>query len=279
MTEQEYINNAIDFLNGKFNNIRFTHDSNLMIKADKDGGIRFNLEDVFKKSSQNNFVNWQNDLYELALRVFNIASEEIKVRSNNPNYMSLDNIKTKIFPLIKDKAFIDNSKKSFMNEKGVIDESITLVYKPFLLDLYICWGVDIGAGYEYLRKKDLVSFGISIDELDNISRENLEDSPQTQKIAKLNNPDTQVVEAMHWMSNDGLTASRILIRNFYDFFSKSLGKKFYISMPERDFLMMHRIGGNVENLKKSNKEIYQKSSHPICDRLILVDNGKFSYVI
>lgn len=278
MNEQEYTEKALFFLRIKFVDIDFVHDNYLSIKTNKDGGITFSLEEPFTKSKKNNFINWQNDLYEFTLKILNIANEEIKIRSNNQNYMSLDNIKTKIFSLIKDKGFIDNSKKSFMNEKGTIDESVTLVYKPFLLDLYICWGIDNGSGYGYLRKKDLIDLGISIDELDTISRENLETSPQTEKIGVAKNPETQLVEAMWWMSNDGLTASRILIRDFYDFFSKPLGVQFYVSIPERDFLMMHRIGGNVENLKKDTEEKYKNSSHPICSRLILVDQGKFSYV-
>jgi len=281
MMEQEYVDKAIEFLQSKFPDMNFIHTEGFSIKTNKDGGFTFNLETPFKRSTQNDFTSWQDDLFEFIQRIFK-CDDEIKNRADNPDYMQLDNIKEKIFPFIKNKAFIDSSRKSFMNENGTVDESVTLVYKPFLLDnLYICWGIDIGSGYRFLRKKDLVEFGISVNELDTLSKENLEALPQTQQFNGAKNPETQLDEALWWEGvNDGLTASLIiLIKDHYNFFSEHLGKQFYISVPERDFLMMHRIGGNIDNLKKDNEEQYKNSAHPICDKVILVDDGKFSYVV
>lgn len=276
MTKQEYLSNVLSHLNqlGPFD---FYSDEEFIIKCRFDSAFKLDLTNIYLKSSQNNFVDWKKDF--ISFTALRIAPLIIKYKkSQDPNWKielpppNFNEIKSKIFPILKNKITLDNSN---VDQNGIL-------YKQFFGDLYICWVINRPLTLEYIHNRDLLTWNITLDELDSIARENLEKDCESKPIeVSRSNDIEQRVLGIYWRCKpDGLTASRILIRNFYDFFSEHLGSKFYIVIPERDFFMAYPLGGNIDFLKNDIRKKYNESErgYGLSDKLILVDNGKFSFV-
>lgn len=271
MTEQEYKEKVLEFLRNRYPNANFSFDTALVLNTDMKGGFTVDLNEVFIKSNQNNFSNWQDELFrhfiiESALisiknkQFSENKKEEIKI--NTQNWSECQN---KIYPILK--------------RKEVVEKNQFLVHKHFFENIHICWVLDLPSLFQYVTDNNLLTWGIAMDELDKVSRRNLEINCESKKIRAKGSSGKPPSQLIWDCKPDGLTASRILIRNFYSLFSQHLGQQFYIAIPERDFFAAYRIGGDIDFLKEDIKRIYNESPYyMLCDKLILVDNGKFSFV-
>ncbi len=145
-----------------------------------------------------------------------------------------------------------------------------VVHLPFVNDTSILYVIDMPRMTVSITIEQMLRWGISIDEVDLIARENL---AQYQPELKL-----QIVEARDggraaiFNMQDGYDAARLLLDNLFTRLAPEFKGNFYVAAPARDMFMAISCGPDVfvEKLQQRIATDYRRLPYPISSDLFLV---------
>jgi uncharacterized protein YtpQ (UPF0354 family) len=145
-----------------------------------------------------------------------------------------------------------------------------VAHTPFVNDTSILYVIDMPRMTVSITIEQMLRWGISVDEVDLIARENL---AQYQPELKL-----QIVEAQDggraaiFNMQDGYDAARLLLDTLYLRLAPEFKGNFYVAAPARDMFMAISCGPDVfvEKLQHRIATDYKRLPYPISSDLFLV---------
>ncbi len=145
-----------------------------------------------------------------------------------------------------------------------------VAYSPFVNDTVILYVIDLPRMTVSITIEQMIRWGVSIDEIDTVSRENLS---RYQPELKL-----QIVEAQDggraaiFNMQDGYDAARLLLNTLWTRLAPEFKGNFYVAAPARDMFMAISCGPElfVEKLQERIAADYNRLPYPISDELFLV---------
>jgi uncharacterized protein YtpQ (UPF0354 family) len=151
-----------------------------------------------------------------------------------------------------------------------IDRRADLIaHQPYVNDTVILYVIDINQMPTPVTTEQLVRWGISPEELDELARNNLAAAQPELEI--------QLYESEHHpaallSAGDGYDASRLLLSQLHDRLAPELGRDFLVAIPSRDVFIAFPPGPShfVERLKKQVEVDFEQLPYPITSRLFLV---------
>lgn len=141
---------------------------------------------------------------------------------------------------------------------------------PFVNDTVIVFVTDLPHMTVSITTEQMVRWGVSSDDLDEIARENLQQyAPEI---------DVQLVEskdggrAAILCEQDGYDAARLLLSNLHERLAPRLGGDFYVATPSRDMFVAMSPGPGqfVDRLKARVLQDFQRLPYPISSELFYV---------
>ena len=145
-----------------------------------------------------------------------------------------------------------------------------VAHSPFVNETSILYVIDMPRMTVSITTEQMLKWGISIDEVDSIARENL---AKYQPELKL-----QIVEARDggraaiFNMQDGYDAARLLLSTLYSRLAPEFKGNFYVAAPARDMFMAISSGPEifVEKLQQRVAADYKRLPYPISSDLFLV---------
>ena len=145
-----------------------------------------------------------------------------------------------------------------------------VAYSPFVNDTVILYVIDMPRMTVSITIEQMLRWGIDIDEIDRIARENL---AQYEPDLKL-----QIVQgdnggrAAIFNVQDGYDAARLLLDSLWTKLAPEFKGNFYVAAPARDMFMAISCGPNsfVEKLQSRIELDYKRLPYPISSDLFLV---------
>ncbi|MBI1372794.1 MAG: DUF1444 family protein [Phycisphaera sp.] len=145
-----------------------------------------------------------------------------------------------------------------------------VAYQPFIHDTVILYVIDLTTGAETaVTIEQMIRWGVDIEELDTIARQNLKMREPTLNVELYVQDDerTAVLNV-----GDGYDASRLLLTPVYKALAPELGGNFLVAIPTRDrFIAFPRTHDDlIHRLRPHIASDYRKLPYPITDHLFLV---------
>ena len=145
-----------------------------------------------------------------------------------------------------------------------------VAYLPFVNDTSILYVIDMPRMTVSITIEQMLSWGITIDDVDTVARENL---AKYQPELKL-----QIIEARDggraaiFNMQDGYDAARLLLDTLYTRLAPEFKGNFYVAAPARDMFMAISCGPGtfVEKLQHRVATDYKRLPYPISSDLFLV---------
>ncbi len=149
-------------------------------------------------------------------------------------------------------------------------DSEQVAYSPFVNDTAILYVIDMPKMTVSITVEQMLRWGVSVDEIDRIARENL---AKYQPELKL-----QIVEARDggraaiFNMQDGYDAARLLLSTLFSRLAPEFKGNFYVAAPARDMFMAISCGPDVfvEKLQQRIATDYKRLPYPISSDLFLV---------
>ena len=149
-------------------------------------------------------------------------------------------------------------------------DSAQVAYQPFVNETVILYVIDMPRMTVSITIEQMIRWGVSIDEIDTVSRENLS---RYQPELKL-----QIVEAQDggraaiFNMQDGYDAARLLLNTLWTRLAPEFKGNFYVAAPARDMFMAISCGPElfVEKLQERIAADYNRLPYPNSDELFLV---------
>jgi len=103
-----------------------------------------------------------------------------------------------------------------------------------------------------------------------VSIQNLKSATQN---LKMNSGLFHDISFVTFQSNDGLSAARLLLPEFYSNVAPVIGSEFLVGLPYRDFLVAleKKKSKHQEKLIQKIRDDFNNRSHPITDRIFFMD--------
>ena len=145
-----------------------------------------------------------------------------------------------------------------------------VAHVPFVNDTVIVFVTDLPTMTVSITTEQIIRWGVSVDELDELARANLE-----RYAARL---EVQVVEskeggkAIVLGEHDGYDAARLLISSLFNKLAPELGGDFLVATPARDMFVAMTQGPNgfLDRLRDRVRQDYKRLPYPITDELFYV---------
>jgi hypothetical protein len=145
-----------------------------------------------------------------------------------------------------------------------------VAHSPFVNDTAILYVIDMPRMTVSITIEQMIQWGVSIDEIDIIARQNLS---RYQPELKL-----QIVEARDggraaiFNMQDGYDAARLLLTTLWNRLAPEFKGNFYVAAPARDMFMAISCGPDlfVEKLQERVNADYKRLPYPISGDLFLV---------
>lgn len=145
-----------------------------------------------------------------------------------------------------------------------------VAHLEFVNDTVIVFVIDMPHLTVSITTEQMIRWGLDVDDLDTIARENLgKYAPDLQ---------IQLVESFEGgraaivAKQDGYDAARLLLRSLYDRLAPELDGDFYVALPARDMFIAVSFEPDefVDRIRQRVKTDYRRMPYPICDDLFLV---------
>lgn len=145
-----------------------------------------------------------------------------------------------------------------------------VAHTPFVNDTVIVYVTDLPQMTVSITTEQVLKWGLTIDELDDIARLNLQQyAPEL---------DFQVIEsreggrAVIVSEQDGYDAARLLLGDLYPRLKSKLGGDFYVACPARDMLVAMTVGPEpfVSRLVQRVRDDFRRMPYPISRELFYV---------
>tara|TARA_X000001036_G_scaffold74678_1_gene66177 strand:- start:2823 stop:3728 length:906 start_codon:yes stop_codon:yes gene_type:complete len=145
-----------------------------------------------------------------------------------------------------------------------------VVYSPFVNETVILYVIDMPRMTVSITVEQMLRWGVSIDEIDRIARQNLSKYQPQLKL--------QIVEARDggraviFNMQDGYDAARLLLTTLWKRLAPEFKGNFYVAAPARDMFMAISCGPDpfVEKLQERVNADYKRLPYPISGDLFLV---------
>ncbi len=170
-------------------------------------------------------------------------------------------VKTKIMPRIQPETIFEHLSRE------------QVAHVPFVNGTVIVFVIDLPQMTVSVTTEQMIRWGVTADDLDDISRENL-----SRYAPEVNFQLVQSKEggrAAILSEQDGYDAARLLLSNLYDQLAPKLGHQgggFYVATPARDMFIAMSGGPEpfVDRLKGRVKQDYRRLPYPITSELFYV---------
>ena len=172
--------------------------------------------------------------------------------------LPLDLARSRIMPRIQPESIFNHLSRDLV------------AHVPFVNGTVIVFVTDLPQMTVSITTEQTVRWGIDIDELESIARQNLETYAPDLEF--------QIIEsreggrAVILSEQDGYDAARLLLSGLYPQLAPKLGGDFYVATPARDMFVAMSLGPApfVERLKSRVAEDYERMPYPISGELFYV---------
>ncbi|MEX2670855.1 MAG: DUF1444 family protein [Phycisphaeraceae bacterium] len=141
--------------------------------------------------------------------------------------------------------------------------------QPFVNDTLVLYMIDLNGASAPVTTEQLVRWGIDVDQLDELARQNLSAHQPRMRLPFY--AGGRVIAAV-FDTGDGYDASRLLLEQLYTRLAPELGGTFLVTIPTRDVFIAFPTEPTsfVDEFKRQAALDYRKLPYPITDDLFLV---------
>jgi len=171
--------------------------------------------------------------------------------------LPFDVVKSKIMPQIRSLDRLRGTRPGF------------IAAQPFINDTVILYMIDINGAATPLSTEQLIRWGVDVDQIDLIARQNLAAFRPELELQLFRSDDAS---AALFNTGDGYDASRLLLEQLYCKLSPELGGNFLVAIPTRDVFIAfpQQPPQFIERLRKRIDDDFQSLPYPITSDLFLV---------
>lgn len=220
----------------------------------------FYLDNFYLETLNHDFKNWEKPLEDILLSFKKAHNQAV----NEPKWNDVEKI---IYPQLKHSEFVVQSNQQFS------DKDAHLVTKNLLKDLNICFVIDSPKQVSYINQKHLKNWSQTVEDLYKVSLNNLRALPASSNDLKITEIDKG--RMLMWNSHDGYDATRLILPELHELFSKHLGDKFAVGIPNRDFLIAVPLSV-AKRISSQVLEDYSKMHHHLYPHVLLVSSKGIS---
>ena len=170
----------------------------------------------------------------------------------------------KVYPVVRSTGFNKDNKQYLVKYPHTNETDIYLAY-------------DFGKGYKLLDKTFLEKLSLSLDEVFEFAKRNLENLP-----LKYNLDEVEGNKFYFLNAKDGYDGARVIDKNILDYFYKKIGESYYLGLPHQDVLIIADIKNKkgLEILQKMMVHFFTEGTVPITTITFKYDGEKLeSYFI
>jgi len=140
----------------------------------------------------------------------------------------------------------------------------------FVNDTVIVYVIDMPHLTVSITTEQMIQWGLDVDDLDAIARENLNryaPDLQIQLVESFEGGRAAIVA-----KQDGYDAARLLLRKLYERLAPELSGDFYVALPARDMFIAVSLGPDefVSRIRQRIRSDYRRMPYPISDDLFIV---------
>lgn len=163
----------------------------------------------------------------------------------------------RIMPRIQTEAFVNSHRAQLV------------AHQPFVNGTAIVFVIDLPDVDCLITTEQLIRWGVDIDELDCLARQNLA-AYQPEIEMRLFGGDAGA--AVMFNMGDTYDASRLLLYHLHERLAEELGGEFLAAIPARDLMLAMSIGPEkfIERFHSVVRQDHRRLPHPITDDLFLV---------
>lgn len=174
------------------------------------------------------------------------------------NTASFDFARPRIMPRIQPESIFDHLNRDLV------------AHVPFVNGTVIVFVIDMPQMTVSITTEQMLRWGVTADELDELARENLREyAPET---------NIQIVESKEGgraailSEQDGYDAARLLLGGLYDRLASKLGPNFYVATPARDMFIALSAGPDpfIKRLRERVEQDYRRLPYPITPEFFVV---------
>ena len=172
--------------------------------------------------------------------------------------VSFDFARPRIMPRIQPESIFEHLSREMV------------AHVPFVNKTAIVFVIDLPQMTVSITTEQLIRWGLSADDLDQIARENLDRYAPSMEM--------QIVESKEggkaaiFSEQDGYDAARLLLTNLHRRLAPRLGGDFYVALPARDMFLALSPDPDpfVQRLHDRVEHDYKRLPYPICSDFFLV---------
>ncbi|MFK7884608.1 MAG: DUF1444 family protein [Phycisphaerales bacterium] len=171
---------------------------------------------------------------------------------------SFDTAKARIMPRIQPESIFQHLSRELV------------AHLPFVNDTVVVFVMDMPHMTVSITTEQVLKWGISVEELDDIARENLELYAPELEMQVIDSAEGG--RAVIVAEQDGYDAARLLLGDLHNKLTEQLGQDFYVATPARDMFiaMSCEPDGFVRRLQERVEEDFSRLPYPITKDLFLV---------
>jgi uncharacterized protein YtpQ (UPF0354 family) len=144
-----------------------------------------------------------------------------------------------------------------------------LATQPFVNDTVIFYLLDLMNSVAPVSLEQLIRWGVSVEEIDTVARENLMDYEPELELRVFHSDEGA---AAVFNTGDGYDASRLLLGHLHEQLAPELGREFLVAIPTRDVFIAFSLehDGFGHRLHRRIRRDYRRLPYPITEDLFLV---------
>ncbi len=145
-----------------------------------------------------------------------------------------------------------------------------VAHVPFVNDTVVVFVLDMPQMTVSITVEQMLRWGLQVDDLDTISRENLDSYAPDLQIQLVDS--SEGGRAAIVSQQDGYDAARLLLDSLHDRLAPQLNGDFYAAAPARDMFLAMTCDPDefVERLRHRVEQEYKRLPYPITDELFVV---------
>jgi uncharacterized protein YtpQ (UPF0354 family) len=172
--------------------------------------------------------------------------------------MSFELVRSRIMPRVQPETIFQHLSRE------------QVAHVPFVNDTVIVFVIDMPQMTVSVTTEQMVRWGVSADEMEDIARENLARCSTELELQVVTSREGG--RAIVVAEQDGYDAARLLLANLHQRLAARLGGDFYVATPARDMFVAISVGPEpfVQRLAARVREDYRRLPYPISPDFFLV---------
>jgi hypothetical protein len=150
--------------------------------------------------------------------------------------------------------------------------------QPWVAGLVIMYVVDESESYWYIRSDLLEQWSVSIEELHELSLQNLDGYFEENSMEFMLTGDPEGPRLLLPHRADTYNTARLLSGSFHSSVQDILGREFVVGVPNRDFFVAVSMHSDdmIDEIRQKVAADFDRMDHPLCNRLLLVSSDGVS---